>query len=226
MSNEESPDPKEEGPKEDVSAEDVLEEERKREQAAIRIQASIRGKAQRKSYKNLRGAAMKALFSMFSGWGSPIRGNVNERVLHRLSPDDASWIERLRDRWLARMASAELVLVGIAAVLGIFLVAALGGVIVLFFPLNFGTDLGSFSEITVDACDEAQYNASWILEEGTTSMPPRVDHPSVETLTGWTTMGTVGGKYVAYYCTEGQWWFNICCKYLSFYFGYVNMLRA
>jgi len=97
-------------------------------------------------------------------------------------------------------------------------------VIVLFFPLNMGVALGALSEITEDACDETRYNASWILAPGTDSMPPRIDHPSVPTLTGWTVQGFEGGKYVAYYCTPAQWWFNICCKYLSFYFGYVNML--
>ena len=160
---------------------------------------------------------------MFNGFGSPIRGSVVSLEMHRLSPADANCFERTRDRLLAAMAAAEFQLAIAAAVLGIGLVCALLGVIVLFFPLNFGVALGGLERTTVDACNESLYNASWIVTAGTTTFPPRVDHPSVPTLTKWTTTGT-GGKYVAYYCTPVQWWFNVLVKYLSFYFGYVNLL--
>ncbi len=238
----------------------ALKRHARQRSAAIKIQARVRGRATRKGYlARKREALSKALFSMFSGWGSPVRGSVNAGDNYRISPNDASWAERLRDRWLSKMASVEHELIILAAILGIALVAALVGVIVLFFPLNLGVSMGAMSEIVVAACNESQYNASWILERGTDSMPPRVDHPSVPTLDSWTTQGLDGGKYVSYYCTPAQWWFNICCKvrhasnvrvttvapslqssapahaatrasisrvlqYLSFYFGYVNML--
>eukprot|EP00322_Chrysochromulina_rotalis_P010242 CAMPEP_0115835362 /NCGR_PEP_ID=MMETSP0287-20121206/4155_1 /TAXON_ID=412157 /ORGANISM="Chrysochromulina rotalis, Strain UIO044" /LENGTH=450 /DNA_ID=CAMNT_0003288817 /DNA_START=60 /DNA_END=1412 /DNA_ORIENTATION=+ len=193
--------------------------------AVIQIQARVRGRVARKGFlERQRAKLSRVLFSMFSGWGSPVRASVNSDESHRLSPADAGWIERVRDWWLASMASVEHWLIAVAAVLGIALVAALGGVVVLFFPLNLGVNLGSMSEIVVEACNESRYNESWVLAPGTDSMPPRVDHPSVPTVNGWTTEGLEGGKYVSFYCTPAQYWFNICCKYLSFYFGYVNLL--
>jgi hypothetical protein len=171
--------------------------------AAIKIQARIRGRQTRKRHFLARQteALFTALFSMFSGWGSPIRGSVTSGESRRISPNDANCIERIRDQWLAKMASVEQYLIIIAAISGIALLAALGGVIALFFPLNLGVPMGSMSEVTVGACNESRYNSSWIIEHRTDSMPPRVDHPSVPTLTGWTTQGLVGGKYVSYYCT-------------------------
>ena len=167
--------------------------------AATKIQARFRGRAVREGFLARHGFVhlerrITGLFSMFNGFGSPIRGSVVSLEMHRLSPADANCFERTRDRLLAAMAAAEFQLAIAAAVLGIGLVCALLGVIVLFFPLNFGVALGGLERTTVDACNESLYNASWIVTAGTTTFPPRVDHPSVPTLTKWTTTGT-GGKY-------------------------------
>ena len=189
--------------------------------AATKIQAALRGKI-------ARGAIVKsisALFNMFSGWGAPVRGSVNAAEVTRLSPPDATSIERFRDRWLIAMASVEGYLFVIAVVLTAGFISALVSVIVIFVWLNeWDTGYHWREHIRVDACREEQYNQSWIVEHGTAALPPRVDHPSVPTMQGWTTQGLVGGKYVATHCTHEQLWFEICIKYLSYFFGYINLL--
>lgn len=189
--------------------------------AATRIQASIRGKSARRALAK----GIFALFNMFNGWGAPVRGSVTAEEIARLSPPDATLIERVRDRWLVAMASVEGPLIVIAVILTTGFISAIVSVVVIFVWLNeWDTGYHWREHIRVDACREEQYNQSWIVEHGTASLPPRVDHPSVPTMWGWTTQGLVGGKYVATHCTHEQLWFEICIKYLSYYFGYINLL--
>jgi hypothetical protein len=95
------------------------------------------------------------------------------------------------------------------------LVVDLVFIVVLWMNLNLGVDLGSWSEDSNPACNVSGYNASEILFEGNAQYPPRTVYRGVTQLTG----EEVGnGGYVAHWCNQVQWWFNIAIKYTSYYF--------
>lgn len=120
--------------------------------------------------------------------------------------------------WLAVMVYFENTLL-LLTVTGALCLLGFGGLIaVLFIPISFDVEAGRWTEITNEKCNLSQYNASLILFEGDSQYPPRVDMPGMIMRYGLV-------KYwVAHWCTPAQWWFNVCVKYFSFYFGFVNAL--
>jgi hypothetical protein len=163
------------------------------------------------------------MFSLFNVWGSPTRGSFSRAWVGAKSPEGASRLERVRDRWLSGMVHFEntflcILLTGLLALLGF------GGFIVfLMVGVSFGVDLGSYSEVVDAACNISQYNQSLVLFAGDTQYPPRV-LPDTEGFPSTITRYGLDVHWVAHYCTPAQWWFNICVKYFSFYFTFVNAL--
>ena len=193
-----------------------------KKEAAISIQKMFRGKQARSFVTrvgNLFEQGAASMFNWFSGWGAPIRAAFDNQEFAKIrSPPDANFGERLRDQWMAYMVRMEKTFLFIAAVFGIFLVGFFLFIASLMLPLNFGVKMGVMSEDVDDRCDLSRYNESDILFEGDAQYPPRIKGFHSEA-------SDIGqGDYVAFYCTPAQWWFNVCCKYLSFYFGYVNLL--
>ena len=190
--------------------------------AAISIQRVFRGNRARSFVAKVQGVfeqGFSQMFNWFSGWGAPIRAAFdNEEFAKIRSPSDANFGERLRDRWMAYTVRMEKTFLFLAALFGIALVGFFLFIAALMLPLNFGVKMGAMSEDVDDRCDLSRYNESDILFEGDAQYPPRIKGFVSEA------SDTGQGDYVAFYCTPAQWWFNVCCKYLSFYFGYVNLL--
>jgi len=184
--------------------------------AVIKLQASARGMQVRNS---LRARALRLLFTFGSIWGSPTRGTIERSFMDKAqSPADATWFERQRDDWLAIMLYFETSFTAIL-ILGLVGLLGFGGLIaILLFPLNFGVYVDYWSDPINPVCNLSRYNASLILFKGSSVLPPRVDLPGM-IMIGWSEQ-----HWVAHWCTPAQWWFNICVKYFSFYFGLVNAL--
>ena len=88
-----------------------------------------------------------------------------------------------------------------------------------------GVGMGSMTELIEQACNLSQYNQSapagtygHIEFRGSSQYPPRVR--GVGTITEFG-----NDYYVARACTRAQVWFNVCIKYFTFYFGYINLLQ-
>jgi hypothetical protein len=75
-----------------------------------------------------------------------------------------------------------------------------------------------WSSTTNPRCNLSLYNASLILFAGDPQFPPRVDVPEAITHYG------IDTHWIAHSCTPAQYWFNVCIKYFSFYFTFVNAL--
>ena len=194
----------------------------KEKAAAITIQSRFRGMNARRLMRDVGKVfvdSSKQLFNWFTGWGAPIRAAFDNEEFGRISsPDDANFGERLRDRWMAYMVRSEKIFLIFAALFGIGLVGFFLFIVALMFPLNFGIKMGAMSEDVDGRCKLSQYDQSLILFEGDPQYPPRIKGAEGDA-------SRIGmGDYVAYYCTPAQFWFNVCCKYLSFYFGYINLL--
>ena len=185
--------------------------------AAALIQARVRGN---KARKDLQTRALRTLFAVARLWGSPTRGQTDRAWIKPKSPTDATLWERQRDVWLAKMMYYENTLLTLTLVGGIGLLSFGAFIAVLFIPINFGVGMGSMTEIENSKCNISLYNESLILAQGTSGLPPRVDMPGMVT-----EYGLPGMKHwVAHWCTPAQWWFNVCVKYFSFYFCFVNAL--
>ena len=185
-------------------------------EAAVCVQSAFRGLEARRRIKDLLAArTVQELFKWVALWGSPTRGALSTNSVEVRSPPDANRWERLRDATLAFMARHVVQFLTLTVVFGAGLVGFLIFIVILFFPINFGTDMGSMTEIIDARCNLSQYNESFILAEGDSVLPPRV-------------LGlqnyTARDNYVAQYCSNAQRWFNLSIKYLSFYFGFVNGL--
>jgi len=160
------------------------------------------------------------LFALFNVWGNPTRG-ANVVDTSRISPPDAGFWERWRDKWLRTMVRWQNVLFAIAVFLSLVFVLDLIFIVVLWISLNLNVPLGEWSEDSVAACNLSLYNESEILFEGSVQYPPRTTRPGMKQVSG----EQVGkGGYVAMRCTLVQLWFNIAIKYTTYYFIYINGL--
>ena len=191
------------------------------EQAALVIQKHLRAKAGQlgskalNSAKKLRRRARQVFLSV-NFLGKPVHGSVQE-ALEVGSPEGANWYERKRDWWLLKMVEYNHIFFCILVVALVGLVGFAILLVVCFFALMFKVPMGAWTENVVDACNVSQYNQSLVIFAGDSTHPPRVK--------GVGEINEFGDKdYVAYYCTNAQFWFNLCVKYFTYFFTYVNIL--
>ena len=148
--------------------------------------------------------------------GGPI--NASYAVAAALgTPEDANWLERLRDRTLGffvRFSS----LFDILALLAVFGVLGFGVLIAIsIFPLvmgvpSYGTD-GTWNEIYPECRTLYLMSIGTITEEGTAMKPPR----------GFWRNSTQE-DWAAGACTHAQFFFTTCIKGFTFIFSYINFL--
>ena len=161
-----------------------------------------------------------SLFVFFNVWGQPTRGE-SEGDAMRPSPPDATCSERWRDSWFKLCIRHQNLLFFIAMLSTTVFVCDLIMIVILWMELNLGVKLGSMSEWVVPDCNISLYNESAILFRGDIQYPPRTTAPGMKQLSG----EEIGlGGYVAMRCNDVQLWFNICVKYTSYYFLYINGL--
>ena len=136
------------------------------------------------------------------------------------TPDDANWIERLRDDTLSFFVRqspafeflASLAIIGIVA-FGVLIVVALFPVVINL-P-KYGTNNPYFSlNEKYQRCEEDYLNTiGQVTTPGTSMMPPKVIlfNSTVET-------------WAAPHCTDAQKYFTMCIKAFTFIFSYINFL--
>jgi len=174
---------------------------------------------------NTVGEVKSELFSALGVWGTPARSGIDGHFMDDGSPAEANFWERTRDAWLRFLLRLSKTLMIVAILASVVLVVFAGFIVVCFLALNLGVKYGGFSEDDNPRCNLSLYNTtenpSIILFPGDLQYPPRTNLTGVKGRLG----EEIGmGGYVAYHCTQTQRWFNICIKYFTFYFTYINCL--
>ena len=190
------------------------------DKAAAYIQAVYRGNKDRAltGGKMILGQLLKArqLFNV-NFWGNPVSTTIASS-LDVGSPPDATLYERARDLWLSKMVTLSPIFMAISA-LGALGVLGFGlFILVLLFPVIFGIEMGGMSELLYPECNSSAYDSSLVLTETSHDKPPRIIGAGLQL------MEYSEPHYVQFHCTLAQQWFNLCVKYFTIYFGYVNLL--
>ena len=156
-------------------------------------------------------------------WGRPVRALINAEDAD--SPEDATCIQRTRDRWLALMLEphAQGLLLWLALIWAVAFFFFLAAVIVLIFPVVLHVPMGALTTVSVDACNVSQYNSSHVLSFGSLDHAPQVTREGLPPGAPSYTFGVKGG-YVAEYCTPAQQLMNYCVKFFPFWNAYINTL--
>jgi len=187
------------------------------------------------------------LFTSFKFWGAPTRGAFDRAWLTHKSPRGANCLERHRDGWLRFMLRFRKTFQYLTICSLITMITFAVIVTVAAFGTQMGFTMGEFTAYTVAACDIRQYNVSDVLypqnydpsafcfgkdcPDGNpyTAAPklllqfvPRVRGHGVYTKATGDETGM--GDYVAHYCTDAQFLFNVCVKFFTIWGTYFNVI--
>jgi hypothetical protein len=144
--------------------------------------------------------------------GGPI--NASYAVAAQMgTPDDANWLERLRDRTLLFFVRHARVFDAFAGIAMLGLVGFGVLIVMAVLPLFFGISIFDWSDVRTQCTVPYLESIGNITQAGDAMKPPRIR-----------LSGHAHDQWAAAYCTTAQRLFTMCVKAFTGIFSYINFL--